>query len=91
MIDWPQISAEVTAGGIVIGGLYTLWMKIDGRFDVLGKQIADSDEKRKMELAAHESKDQERHEEATDKITDIRLVLARAGLNGYGNHRERDT
>lgn len=98
MIDWNQLggmaTVAATVGGAVIGGIWRLWTLTRDKFDAQDTARAEQLKTIKTDVltafSKHEDLDKERHddnlrkfERQNDLLTDIRLKLARAGINGH--------
>ena len=71
------VIALIAAAGSSWGAVGTLGWWLSGRFRAVERTTAET-------IAKHELIDQRRHEENLENFSDIRISLARHGINGSG-------
>jgi hypothetical protein len=94
MVDWTQsVTVGLTsAGTIVVAAWLGGWKVRDwvsSKFDEIGDQFSETRKLFYDKIDAHESVDQQRHEENLERFADIRVEIARK-LNGSGTHAAKD-
>ena len=96
-IDWNEVDVALTAVTMVVGAIGWLGRfirkKLHEQDQVQEKQLAAIESRVLTAFGKHEELDQQRHNDNIRKferqdsiLTDVRLMLARAGLNGHFPH-----